>query len=71
MFIRKSKHLQIIENIQNSYERKEYYQEQKITKLQTENDKLRVRLNKALDELSSEEQKLIDYVSPKVTIPSR
>ena len=49
MFIRKSIHKQIIEDLHYSYGRTEYYHEQKIKKLQAENENLRIRLNKALD----------------------
>lgn len=49
MFIRKSTHQQIIEDLHYSYGRTEHYHEQKIKKLQAENENLRIRLNKALD----------------------
>ncbi len=49
MFIRKSTHNRIVEDLHYSYGRKEHYHEQKIQKLQEENENLRIRLNKALD----------------------
>ena len=49
MFIRKSTHQQIIEDLHYSYGRKEYYLEQQVKRLRDENENLKIRLNKALD----------------------
>lgn len=49
MFIRKSTHEKIIEDLHYSYGRKEYYLEQQVKRLRDENENLKIRLNKALD----------------------
>lgn len=49
MFIRKSTHDKIIEDLHYSYGRKEYYLEQQVKRLRNENENLKIRLNKILD----------------------
>lgn len=72
MFIKKSTHEKIVEDLHYSYGRKEYYLEQKVKQLQRDNENLKTRLNRAVDLLASKEQRLIDAVAPKeVARPSR